>query len=235
MVEILIRNIQTANLFFSSLALTILVIGTITEKWIELKLEAEKLTINHSPWMLCCITIWPEDDLEVVRIMMILTISFSFLLNLALGMEFTYLIPHTKYIHIFTAFFSFLTGILLLSALVLYHNKLRQGQSVYYSSYEITWVAYTAYVNVTFIVICGILSILNYLQFVKRFTLLNIIRKSVKESNEVPQSRDSIQVISTVDPTTMPRSIVRLPSMSGKEDVLRKSPRVQARRVTWAL
>ncbi|XP_003418323.1 transmembrane protein 225 [Loxodonta africana] len=235
MVEISVRSIQTTNMILSSLALIILVIGTIAEKWIELKLEAKKITINHSPWMLCCITTWPEDDLEVVRIMMILTLSLSFLLNLVLGMEFTYLIPQTIYIHFISAFLSFLTGIILLSALLLYHHKLRQGQSVYYTSYKITWIPYTAYVIVTFFVTCGILSILNSLQFVNRFTCLNIINKSDRECKEIPQSGSSIKVISSTDASIKPRSIVRLHSVSVKGDVLDKSPPVQVRRVTWAL
>ncbi|XP_007948158.1 transmembrane protein 225 [Orycteropus afer afer] len=235
MVEISIRSIQNTNMILSSLALIIMVIGTVTDKWIELKLETKTITINHSPWMICCITIWPEDKLEVVRIMMILTLSLSFLINLVLGMEFTYLIPPTNYVHLITAFLSFLTGILLLSALVLYHHKLRQGQFIYYSSYKITWIPYSAYINVTFFVSCGILSILNYLQLVKSFTCFNFINKSVRECNKVWQSGDSIKVISSVDPAIMPRSIVRPYSMSLKVDDVEKSPPVQARRVTWAL
>ncbi|XP_075403959.1 transmembrane protein 225 [Tenrec ecaudatus] len=233
MVEIVIRNIQTTNIIFSSLALIILVIGNITNKWIELKLEAKKSAINHSPWMLCCITIWPEDDLEVVRIMMILTLSLSFLLNLLLGMEFVYLIPQVKCIHFITASLSFMTGIMLLCALLLYHHKLKQGQSVYYSSYKIAWILYTAYANVPFFFMCGILSILNNLRSVKRFTCLDTMAKSLRERKEVPESGNTIKVISSIDPAMMPRSIVRLPSM--KDELIEKPPSNQVRRVTWAL
>ncbi|XP_004713972.1 transmembrane protein 225 [Echinops telfairi] len=233
MVEIFLRSIQTTNIIFSSLALIILVIGNISNKWIELKLEAKKGAINHSPWMLCCLTIWPEDDLEVVRIMMILTLSLSFLLNLLLGMEFIYMIPQAKYIHFITASLSFMTGIMLLSALILYHHKLKQGQSMYYSSYKIAWILYAAYANVPFFFMCGILSILNNLRFIKHFTCLHTMTKSLSECKEVPESGNTIKVISSVDPAMMPRSIVRLPSM--KDEALEKSTSNQVRRVTWAL
>ncbi|XP_006895687.1 PREDICTED: transmembrane protein 225 [Elephantulus edwardii] len=236
MVVILMRNIQATNMILSSLALVILVLGIIADNWIILKLEANKVTIHHSPWMQCCFTAWPEDDLEVVRIMMILTLSLSFLLNLVLGMEFTYLIPPTIYIHFITATFSFLAGILLLSALLIYHHRLWQGQFVYFCSYKITWILHTAYINITFFIICGILSLLSCLQFVKHFICLNIINKPViKDSNQVPKSGNSIRVISSADSTKMPHGIVRLPSQTGKDNVSGRQSRTQVRHVTWAL
>ena len=51
--------------------------------------------------------------------------------------------------------FVWTSGILLLGALLLYHHMLRQGESVYYSSYKISWIIFTAYLNVLFLFISG--------------------------------------------------------------------------------
>ncbi|XP_037695754.1 transmembrane protein 225 [Choloepus didactylus] len=233
MVHLSSRIIQTTNTILSSLALVFSVIGIIEDKWVELNLETRKTTINHSPWMVCCTTIWPEDDLEVIRTLMILTLILSFLFNLIQGMEFTEMIPQTKYMHLFTAFFSFLTGILLLSAFLYYYHKLRQGQGTYFSRYKVTWIHFTVYVNFIFYVICGIFCLLHFKQSIKSLACLNTIHVSVRErSHELPPGT-SIQVISTINPAIMPRSIVRAHSIDTKEDV--KPPSMQARRVTWAL
>ena len=50
------------------------------------------------------------DGLEVVRNILIVVFSFSFMHNLLLGFEFTYMIPQTKYTLIMTACLAFLTG-----------------------------------------------------------------------------------------------------------------------------
>ncbi|XP_027436514.1 transmembrane protein 225 isoform X3 [Zalophus californianus] len=111
MVNVSLRSIQALNMFFSSWALVFMVIGILIEEWVELTLETKKNTISHNPWI-CCTPLWPEDGLEVVRIMMILVLSLSFFHNLFLGLEFTYLVPQTKHIFFITVFLSFFTGIL---------------------------------------------------------------------------------------------------------------------------
>ncbi|XP_058145455.1 transmembrane protein 225 isoform X2 [Dasypus novemcinctus] len=174
---------------------------------------------------------FPTDDLEAVRTMMILALILSFSFNLILGMEFTDMIPQTKYIHLFTAFLSFLTGILLLSALLYYHHKLKQGQVTYFFRYKVTWIPLTVYINIIFYIICGTLSFLHF----KSCASLNTIHESDSESEHTLPSANSIQVISTESPTIMPRSIVRSHSINTKEDDIVKPPPVQARRVTWAL
>ncbi|XP_004427240.1 PREDICTED: transmembrane protein 225 [Ceratotherium simum simum] len=233
MVHMSTRNIQAINMFFSSWALVFLAVGIIIEEWVELKLETKKNTISHSPWI-SSTTIWPEDDLEVVRIMLILVLSLSFFHNLFLGLEFTYLIPQTKHTLFIIVFLSFLTGILLLCALLLYHQKLRQGQSVYYASYKITWIIFTAYLNVFVFIACGILSLLQHKQSINSCACLTIIHKSASESQDIQQSGNSIKVISLPARTAMPRSIVRVHSSHTKEDSPNKS-QIQTRRVTWAL
>ena len=50
------------------------------------------------------------DGLEVVRNILIVVVSLSFMHNLLLGFEFTYMIPQTKYTLIMTSCFAFLTG-----------------------------------------------------------------------------------------------------------------------------
>ncbi|XP_076968131.1 transmembrane protein 225 isoform X2 [Tamandua tetradactyla] len=189
MVHLSTKIIQTTNTILSSLALILSVIGIIEDKWVELNFETGE-TISHSPWMVCCTTLWPEGDLEVVRTMMILTLILSFHFNLILGMEFTEIIPQTKYIHLFTAFLSFLTGIF---------------------------------------------SLLHFKRSIKSFACLNTIHESVRERSHGMPSGKSIKVISTGNPTVMPRSIVHAHSVNPKEDAVIKSPTVQARRVTWAL
>ncbi|XP_076968129.1 transmembrane protein 225 isoform X1 [Tamandua tetradactyla] len=234
MVHLSTKIIQTTNTILSSLALILSVIGIIEDKWVELNFETGE-TISHSPWMVCCTTLWPEGDLEVVRTMMILTLILSFHFNLILGMEFTEIIPQTKYIHLFTAFLSFLTGILLLSAFLYYHHKLKQGQATYFFRYKLTWIPFTVYINVIFYIICGIFSLLHFKRSIKSFACLNTIHESVRERSHGMPSGKSIKVISTGNPTVMPRSIVHAHSVNPKEDAVIKSPTVQARRVTWAL
>ncbi|XP_005378460.1 PREDICTED: transmembrane protein 225 isoform X2 [Chinchilla lanigera] len=108
------RNIQTTNLLFSSWAVVSLIIGVFMKEWVELVPKIKKVKISHSPWMTCCTTIWPEDSLKVVRIMMVLVLCLSFFLNLILGMQYTYVIPQNRYIQLIIAFSCFLTGFLCL-------------------------------------------------------------------------------------------------------------------------
>ncbi|XP_032141002.1 transmembrane protein 225 isoform X2 [Cebus imitator] len=168
-----------------------------------------------------------QDDLRVVRIMMMSSLGLSFLLNLILGMKLTYLIPQNKYIHLFTTILSFLSGILLLWALVLYHNKLKQGQSVHFSSYNINWIMYTAYLNIFFLFVCGIFSLLEYQLSTGCCTWLNIH----KSDNECKESENCIKGISLPEHAAMPHGIVRSHTVNSKEGTLNK----QTRRVTWAL
>ncbi|XP_039106171.1 transmembrane protein 225 [Hyaena hyaena] len=228
MVDISSRGIQATNMVFSSWALVFFAIGIIVGKWVELTLETETNTISHSPWI-CCTTFWPEGGLEVVRTMMILVLSLSFIHNLFLGLEFTYLIPQTKRTIFITVFLSFFTGLLLLCALLLYHQKLSQGKFVYYSSYKITWTIFTAYLNVSLFVASGVLSLLQYKQSINSFACLTIIRTSDREIKDIQESRNSIKVTSSPDQPAMPRSIVHT-----KEDFPNR-PQVQTRRVTWAV
>eukprot|EP00074_Homo_sapiens_P095097 XP_016873142.1 transmembrane protein 225 isoform X3 [Homo sapiens] len=107
MVHVSNRSIQGMNILFSSWAVVLMVMGITLDKWVELISEDERAKMNHSPWMMCCPALWPEDDLKVVRIMMTSSLGLSFLLNLILGMKFTYLIPQNKYIQLFTTILSF--------------------------------------------------------------------------------------------------------------------------------
>ncbi|XP_057603456.1 transmembrane protein 225 [Hippopotamus amphibius kiboko] len=232
MVHVSVRKVQATNMFLSSWVLVFLAVGIIIQEWAELKLDPKTPRINHSPWI-CCTSVWPEGGLEVVRNMLILVFNFSFLHNLLLGFEFTYMIPQTKYILVMTACLAFLTGILLLCALLLYQQMLLQGESVYYSSYKITWIIFTAYLNVFFLIISGILSLLQHKQSIDSSDSLTTMTKSARESQVMEQSGASIKVISLPAGTAMPRSIVRVHSEHTK--VAPKKPQVQERRVTWAL
>ncbi|XP_029813563.1 transmembrane protein 225 [Suricata suricatta] len=228
MVKISSRGIQATNMVFSSWALFFLAIGIIMGEWVELTLETKINTISHSPWI-CCTTIWPEDGLEVVRTIMILVLSLSFIHNLFLGLEFAYLIPQTKHTIFITVFLSFFTGLLLLCALLLYHQKLSQGKFVYYSSYKITWIIFTAYLNVSLFVASGFLSLLQYKQSINSFACLTIIRTPNREIKDIQESGNSVKVISSPEQLAMPRKIIHT-----KEDFPNR-PQIQTRRVTWAV
>ncbi|XP_032283643.1 transmembrane protein 225 [Halichoerus grypus] len=227
MVNASLRSIQALNMFFSSWALVFMTIGILIEEWVELTWETKKNTISHNPWI-CCTPLWPEDGLEVVRIMMILVLSLSFFHNLFLGLEFTYLIPQTKHIFFITVFLSFFTGILLLCALLLYQQKLRQGQSVYYSSYKITWIIFIAYLSVCLFMASGILSFLECKQSTKVCPCVTLIRIPERERQDIEESENSFKVVSSPD-AAMPRSIVH-----SREDSPNRT-QLQTRRVTWAL
>ncbi|XP_005378459.1 PREDICTED: transmembrane protein 225 isoform X1 [Chinchilla lanigera] len=227
------RNIQTTNLLFSSWAVVSLIIGVFMKEWVELVPKIKKVKISHSPWMTCCTTIWPEDSLKVVRIMMVLVLCLSFFLNLILGMQYTYVIPQNRYIQLIIAFSCFLTGCLLLGTLTLYHHKLNQGQGLYFSSFKITWVPFTAYLTAVFFITCGFLCLLQCKQPIHSCTCQKI-HSSTEQCIDKQLCGQSIQVISLPESTAMPRGIVRLSSQQSKEDSANKE-HLQKRHVTWAL
>uniref|UniRef100_A0A8C8YJ29 Transmembrane protein 225 n=1 Tax=Prolemur simus TaxID=1328070 RepID=A0A8C8YJ29_PROSS len=223
------RSIQAMKILFSSWNIVLLIVGIIIDEWVELTSERKNTKMSHSPWMMCCTKVWPEDGLEIIRIMMILILYLSFILNLTFGLESTYIIPQNRYIHLITASLSFLSGVLMFCALLLYYLKLRQGQSLYLFSYRISWISFTSYINVFFLFVCGILSLLQCKQS-HSCSCLNSHQSSIK----CKEFGSSIEAISLPEHPAMPRSIVRMHSMDSKEDVPNK-PQIQTRRVTWAL
>ncbi|KAG8522326.1 Transmembrane protein 225, partial [Galemys pyrenaicus] len=228
MLQISTRKIQATNMFFSSWGLVFLTVGILVEEWVKLKLDTEEY-ISHNPWI-CCTTVWPEDKLEVVRNTMILVLNLSFLHNLYLGLEFTSMIPQMQYIHFIPVIFSFFTGILLFFALLLYHQKLREGQAVYYSSYEISWITFIAYLNVFCFIASGesgtLKGILSLVPQSYSCSCLNIIHICPTESLDLQSSEMSIKPVSLPERTAMPRSIVR---SHCREDSINK-PHIQTRR-----
>ncbi|XP_008258227.3 transmembrane protein 225 isoform X2 [Oryctolagus cuniculus] len=112
MVYISSRNMQAINMLSSSWATVLLTIGIIVDEWVELIPKRQTIKVNHSPWMTCCITTWPEGELERIRMMMVAVLGISFSLNLILGLEFTYVIPQNIYIHLLTATEGLLSGII---------------------------------------------------------------------------------------------------------------------------
>ncbi|XP_003796952.1 transmembrane protein 225 [Otolemur garnettii] len=231
MVHISNRNIQALKIFFSSWIIVLLIVGIIIDEWVELILEGKGTKVKHSPWMVCCSKDWPEDELKLVRVMLILILNLSFFLNLIMGLESTYIIPESTYFHLINASLSFLSGILLLCALLLYHLKLREGKSVYFTNYKINWMGFAGYINVLFFFICATLSLLQCKKPSTTCACLNRAEKSATKCNEVGSS---IQVISLPARSAMPRSIVRTHSDTGKEENPNRQ-QIHARRVTWAL
>ncbi|KAB0377162.1 hypothetical protein FD755_011606 [Muntiacus reevesi] len=212
--HILVRKVEATNIFFSSWVLVFLVLGP------------QNPTISHNP-LICCTSLWPS----MVRNILIVVFSLSFMHNLLLGFAFTYMIPRTKYTLIMTACLAFLAGILLLSALLLYHYMLNQGESTYYSSYKVSWIIFTAYLNILLLFTSGFLSLLQYKQSINGSDSLITICKSARESQVMEQHGVSIKVVSLPAGTAMPRSIVRVHSAHMKEDSP-KRPHVQARCAT---
>ncbi|XP_036132087.1 transmembrane protein 225 [Molossus molossus] len=232
MVHLSTRNVQAINMFFSSWALLLLASGVMLNNWVIINSETKTNKKSHSPWMTT--TIWPKGDLEVVRIMMMIVLGSACFQNFFLGLQFTYMIPQTKYVYFMSVFLSFSIGTLLLSSLLLYQQKLKQGQSVYYFSYKITWIIFTAYLSVSFIFCSGIFSFLEYKQSVNTCTCQTTITNSARESQDTQQSDSSNQVIPLPEQISIPRSIVHMNTEDSKEG-FPKASQIQKRRVTWAL
>ncbi|XP_066110556.1 transmembrane protein 225 [Saccopteryx bilineata] len=153
MVHISIRKLQAINMLLSSLVLVFLVFGIFTDEWASLKVEGADNMKRQNPWLVS--TIWPNDDLKAVRIMMYLILGLSCYHNFFLGLEFTYMVTPTKCVFFITIFTSISTGVFLISALLLYHLKLQQGLFVYYSYFKFTWVIFTAYLSASFLIASG--------------------------------------------------------------------------------
>ncbi|XP_032746497.1 transmembrane protein 225 isoform X2 [Rattus rattus] len=105
------RSIQAANIFFSSGAILLLIAGLIMENWVELIPKVRKDKVTHSPWLGCCPPFWPEESLEAIRRMMMMSLNISIYLNLIIGLQFTYMISQNKCVHLLIGFLSFFTGI----------------------------------------------------------------------------------------------------------------------------
>ncbi|XP_007529033.1 transmembrane protein 225 isoform X2 [Erinaceus europaeus] len=222
MVTIPLRSVQAVNLLLSSGIVIFMSAGVIIETWVELNLET-KNPRSHSPWLYYG-DLWPEDDMKFVRTLMISVFSLAFIHNLFLGLEYSYMIPETKYLHLIPTLLGLVTGGLHLCALVLYHQKLIQGVPMYYSSYKITWVTFTTYFNAFCSAVSGVLSFLPHISS----TCLKFTHTSSEESLVMQESTSSIKVVTLPERTAMPRSIVRVHSGDVK-------PHVPTRRVTWAL
>ncbi|XP_051011787.1 transmembrane protein 225 [Acomys russatus] len=220
------RSIQAVNIFCSSGAIVLLVVGLIMENWVELVPKVRKDKTTHSPWMGCCPSFWPEESLSTVQHMMRATLNISVYINLIIGLQFTSMISQNKCVHLLTGFLCFFTGCLLFYAITMYHHKLKKGQYVYFNSYKIRWMVFTVYLAITLLLSCGIFC---FIQCTNKCTCLKVCTPNRNSSRRVTGS--SIQVISLPERTTMPRSIVHVHSVTSKTD----KSHVQARRVTWAL
>nr|KAF6282929.1 transmembrane protein 225 [Myotis myotis] len=183
---------------------------------------------------------WLEDclspgDMEVIRVMLIIVLSLSYFYNFFLGLEFTYMIPQTTCVIFMAVFLTFFTGVLLLSALLLYHIKLRQGKSVYYSNYHITWNISTAYISIFFHFASGLFSLLEYQRVMKKSASVTTMENSGRDSDMRQQSGSSIQVIPLPERSPILPSIVHTHSDPSKESRLQRDSQMQKRRVTWAM
>ncbi|XP_028611751.1 transmembrane protein 225 isoform X2 [Grammomys surdaster] len=105
------RSIQAANIFFSSGAILLLIVGFIMENWVELVPKVRKDRTTHSPWLGCCPSFWPEESLQSIRQMMMMTLNIAIYLNMVIGLQFTYMISQHKCAHLFIGFLSFFAGI----------------------------------------------------------------------------------------------------------------------------
>ncbi|XP_060035826.1 transmembrane protein 225 isoform X3 [Erinaceus europaeus] len=111
MVTIPLRSVQAVNLLLSSGIVIFMSAGVIIETWVELNLET-KNPRSHSPWLYYG-DLWPEaDDMKFVRTLMISVFSLAFIHNLFLGLEYSYMIPETKYLHLIPTLLGLVTGVL---------------------------------------------------------------------------------------------------------------------------
>nr|KAF6282930.1 transmembrane protein 225 [Myotis myotis] len=228
-----IRAIQAINMFISSWALVFLAVGILVNDWVRINIETRATIKSHSPWIQS--TIWPKGDMEVIRVMLIIVLSLSYFYNFFLGLEFTYMIPQTTCVIFMAVFLTFFTGVLLLSALLLYHIKLRQGKSVYYSNYHITWNISTAYISIFFHFASGLFSLLEYQRVMKKSASVTTMENSGRDSDMRQQSGSSIQVIPLPERSPILPSIVHTHSDPSKESRLQRDSQMQKRRVTWAM
>ncbi|XP_066220712.1 transmembrane protein 225 [Saccopteryx leptura] len=228
MVHISIRKLQAINMLLSSLVLVFLVFGIFTDEWASLKVEGADNMKRQNPWLVS--TIWPNDDLKAVRIMMYLILGLSCYHNFFLGLEFTYMVTPTKCVFFITIFTSVSTGVFLISALLLYHLKLQQGLFVYYSYFKFTWVIFTAYLSASFLIASGVFSLLEYKELMK---ICEILKNSAREGEDTEQSKKFTQVLSPEENIEMPYSIF-LVSTQYSDEIIPKASQIQKRRVTWA-
>ncbi|XP_023617827.1 transmembrane protein 225 isoform X1 [Myotis lucifugus] len=176
-----------------------------------------------------------NGEMEVIRVMLIIVLSLSYFYNFFLGLEFTYMIPQTACVIFMAVFLTCFTGVLLLTTLLLYHIKLRQGKSVYYSNYHLTWNISTAYISIFFHFASGLFSLLEYQRVMKNSASESTMENFGRDSDMRRQSGSSIQVISLPERSPILPSIVQVPSDPSKEDRLPKASQMQKRRVTWAM
>nr|KAF6312323.1 transmembrane protein 225 [Pipistrellus kuhlii] len=176
-----------------------------------------------------------NSDMEVVRILLLVVLSLSYFYNCYLGMEYTYMFPQTACVIFTAAFLTCFTGILLISALILYHIRLRQGKSVYYLNYHLTWNISTAYISIFFHFASGFFSLLEYQRRATDSSLPSETETASQGSDFRMQSGSSIQVISLPETPPPPPSIVRVRSQESRNSDIPKPTQIQKRRVTWAL
>ncbi|XP_070255580.1 transmembrane protein 225 isoform X2 [Myotis yumanensis] len=170
-----------------------------------------------------------NGEMEVIRVMLIIVLSLSYFYNFFLGLEFTYMIPQTACVIFMAVFFTFFTGVLLLTTLLLYHIKLRQGKSVYYSNYHLTWNISTAYISIFFHFAS------EYQRVMKNGASESTMETFGRDSDTRQQSGSSIQVISLPERSSIQPSVVQVHSDPSKEGRLPKASQMQKRRVTWAM
>ncbi|XP_028611750.1 transmembrane protein 225 isoform X1 [Grammomys surdaster] len=224
------RSIQAANIFFSSGAILLLIVGFIMENWVELVPKVRKDRTTHSPWLGCCPSFWPEESLQSIRQMMMMTLNIAIYLNMVIGLQFTYMISQHKCAHLFIGFLSFFAGCLLFYAIIVYHHKLNKGQYEYFVSYKMKWIPFTVYLTIALFLTCGIFC---FIQITDRCSCMKFcVPHTESKSQEMTPS--TIQVVSLPPRSAMPRSIVHVHSVTSKEGTMSK-PHIQSRRVTWAL
>ncbi|XP_031199997.1 transmembrane protein 225 isoform X1 [Mastomys coucha] len=224
------RSIQAANIFFSSGAILLLIVGLIMENWVELIPKVRKDKTTHSPWLGCCPPFWPEESLEVIRRIMMMTLNIAIYLNLIIGLQFTYMISQNKFVHLFVGFLSFFAGCLLFYAIIVYHHKLNKGQYVYFVNYKTRWIVFTVYLTIALFLTCGIFC---FIQTTNRCECMKFCIPHTESKNQKLTS-STIQVVSLPPRTAVPRSIVHVHSVTSKDGSIPR-PHIPSRRVTWAL
>ncbi|XP_020840332.1 transmembrane protein 225 [Phascolarctos cinereus] len=160
-----------------------MILGLVQKEWVKLEGLPSRKSIFSSPWIPCinsnCTMVDLTDDKKTWNLMAI-TITLSIVLCFMLCLDYTYIIPRIKSRYLFFAFISFLTGICLFTAIILYYQELRKSFNMYYHDIKVTWIFHSSYIIIFLYLVCGILCLLSHRECNK--SSLDLLEESPTQS-----------------------------------------------------
>ncbi|XP_051847181.1 transmembrane protein 225 isoform X2 [Antechinus flavipes] len=158
-------TIQTLNLVSSCLALALMILGLIHKEWTKVEKKPSGVEISSSPWIICSGSVCAElstDQDNTIWNLMVVTVCLSVVLCLILGMDHISLIPRFKARYFIFGFISFLTGVSLFTAIVLYNRALKTSFRGHQYVIINRWIFHSTYVIIFLYLVCGILCLLSH-------------------------------------------------------------------------